>query len=102
MYINVITIRHKYTIYVYCAALRGATGSTEEEQIGTATAATAHSRFHTKQLEQSEPCFNGEAHSPRVGARAGFPTCYSLQMKNIVKAPAEKPDDSAYLSLSQC
>ena len=82
----------------------GAAGRTEEEQIGTATAATAHSRFHTKQLEQSEPCFNSAAAVLRLVlwcSCVGFPTCYSLQMKNIVKAPAEKPDDSAYLSLSQ-
>ena len=56
-------INHQMQLYnphLLCGVW-GATGSTEEEQIGTATAATAHSRFHTKQLEQSEPCFNSAA-----------------------------------------
>ena len=50
-----------YNLHLLCG-IWGATGSTEEEQIGTTTAANAHSCFHTKQLKQSEPYFN--SHTP--------------------------------------
>ena len=69
-----------YNLRLLCGVW-GAAGSTEEEQIGTATAATAHSRFHTKQLEQSEPYFNSTTALRRaLWCLYGVP--YLLQLTN--------------------